>query len=210
MISGRRLSQGLHLAARGATLFSLMLRKELQGCDLYSTSSVSFDPESLKAMPSVCLIKSHGVHHGLEAAVQHATNCLVRHSRWVMDQGNLNLSPVSAMSVSDECCALEARACLDSLGSTICLIAWLFCVEERVHIIDSEVALVIKDAFLAELEHCVEEIPETKERNKEKFVKKLKMCFLLSLNEDFCTPMVVTLGDMIGIEHELALVGLVA
>jgi len=210
MISGRRLAQGLQLAARGAKLLSLMLTTELQGHNLYFTSSVTLDSQSLKGMPTVQSLKSYGVRSGLNAAVRHTTKCLVRHSRWVMDQGDLDSTTGRrSASMSDECCALEARACLDSLGSTVCVIAWLFCVEERIELVDPSVAFVIKDAFLAELERCLEHFPEMNERNKGKFVKKLKMYFLLSLVEDFCTPIVVSLGSMIGVEDELSLVGLV-
>ena len=115
MIQGHRLSQGLHLAARRAKLLLLMLRTELQGYNLHSIPSVELDSEALKAMPSVCLIKSHGVRNGLEAAVQHMTKCLVRHSRWILGQDECDSSPGSSEIISDECCALEARACLDAL-----------------------------------------------------------------------------------------------
>merc|ERR1712194_715784 len=210
MISGLRLSRGLHLAARGAKLLSLMLTTELQGYNLHSLSSVEFDSELFESMPSVRLIRSHGVRDGLKAAVQHTTKCLVQHSRWIMDQGDLDLPPGSSGRMSDECCGLEAKACLDSLGSTTGLIAWLFCTEERVQMRGSEVAFVIRDAFSAELVRCLEDVLEMNERNKTKFVKRLKMQFLLTLDEDFCTPMVLTLGKMIGMEDALALVGLVA
>ena len=210
MISGVRLSQGLHLAAHGAKLLHLMLTTELQGHDLYSASCVEFDSELFKAMPTVRLISGYGVRRGLKAAVQHMTRCLVMHSRWIMDQGDLDLSRGSNEEISNECCALEAKSCLDSLGSTTCLIAWLFCVEERTKMTELEVVFVIKDAFLGELELSLEDVPEMSERNKDKFVKRLMMYFVLSLGEDFCTQMVVTLGDMLGIADELVLVRPVA
>ncbi len=81
------------------------------------------------------------------------------------------------MSASNECCALGAKLCLDSLGSEICVITWLFCIEERVKLTDASVAFVIKDAFLAELERGLEDFPEMNERNRKKLVKKLKMEF---------------------------------
>jgi len=209
MVSGRRLAQGLQLAARGAKLLALMLATELQGENLYSTSSPTFDSTSPKAMPTARLVRSYGVRSGLKAAVEHMTKCLVRHSRWVMDQVEL-VSSGSDMGISDECCALEARLCLESLGSVICFTAWLFCVEEKVEVSDPDVAFVIKDAFLIEMRRCLEDVPEMNERDKKKFVKKLKMYFLLYLSEEFCTPIVVTLGKMMGVDDELALVGLVA
>lgn len=97
-----------------------------------------------------------------------------------MDLGDLDTG--NSVSIrSDEFGALEAMVCLDSPESPICLIAWLFCVEERVQMVDPEVAFVTKDTFL------------------------------LVLGKDFCPPMVVTLGKMIvGVDDKLHLVGLVA
>jgi len=98
MISGRRLAQGLQLSARGARLLSLMFTTELQCYDLYSTSSVELNFTGLKAMPTVRLVKSYGVRSGLKAAVRHTTKCLVRHSRWLLDQGGQDIP----YAVSDE------------------------------------------------------------------------------------------------------------
>ena len=204
MIFGRRLAQGLHLAARGSKLLSMMLLTELQGHDLYSTTtSATLDTTT---MPSVRLVKSYGVRGALKLAVQHMTKCLVRHSRWVMDSGGIELS--TTKSTSDESCCLEARECLDNLGSVVCAIAWLFCNEERVGVDDSSVAFVIKDSFLVEVERSLDDCPDLKQRAKNKFIKKCKMYFLMSLKEEFADQMVVTVGEMIGCTANLKLVGL--
>ena len=208
MISGRRLAQGLQLAARGAKLLSMMFQTELQGYDLYKTSSTSLDSEALTAMPTVRLVKTYGVRSSLKAAVEHTTKCLVHHSGWIMDSGGIELAATE--STSDESCSLEARACLDNLGKAICIIAWLFCVEERVGMKDPDVSFVIKDAFLAEMERSLEDVPEMSARAKKKFIKKCKLYFALSLAEEFATPMLLTVAKMIGVDDELALVGLVA
>jgi len=204
MIFGRRLAQGLHPAARGSKLLSMMLLTELQGHDLYSTTtSTALDTTT---MPSVRLVKSYGVRGALKLAVQHMTKCLVRHSRWVMDSGGIELS--TTKSTSDESCCLEARECLDNLGSVVCAIAWLFCNEERVGIDDSSVAFVIKDSFLVEVERSLDDCPDLKPRAKNKFLKKCKLYFLMSLKEEFAEQMVVTVGEMIGCAADLKLVGL--
>lgn len=207
MISGRRLAQSLQLAARGAKLLSTMLLTELQGHDLYSTTS-TLDSTAMLGMPTVRLVNIYGVRSSLKTAVKHMTTCLVRHSRWVMDSGGIELS--TTKSTSDESCCLEARMCLDNLGRIVCAIAWLFCVEERVAIDDKSVAFVIKDSFLVEIERALEDLPEMNERNKKKFVKKCKMYFLMSLTEEFAERMVANVGEMIGgCKDELSLAGLV-
>jgi hypothetical protein len=206
-ISGRRLAQGLQLAARGAKLLSMMFYTELQGYDLCSTSSdILRDPIALNAMPTVRLIRTYGVRGGLKAAVEHMTKCLVRHSRWILDSGGIQLS--STKSASDECCSLEAMACLESLGSATCFIAWLFCVEEKVTMMQPSVAFVIKDAFLAELERSMGDSPELGKQNRKEFIRKCKTYFLMSFIEDFASPLVMTLGKMIESNEDLALVGL--
>jgi len=204
MVFGRRLAQGLQLAARGAKLLSMLLLTELQGHDLYSTAPpVALDTRSL---PSVRIVKSYGVRNALKVAVQQMTKCLVRHSRWVMDSGGIELS--TTKSTSDESCCLEARECLDNLGSVVCAIAWLFCNEGRVGIDDNSVAFVIKDSFLVEVERSLENCPEMNERNKRRFTKKCKMYFLMSMKEEFAEQMIVTVGGMLGCKDDLRLVGL--
>jgi hypothetical protein len=206
-VPGRRLAQGLQLAARGAKLLSMMFVADLQGYDLGSTSSdVLRDPTALNDMPTVRLVKSHGVRGGLKAAVEHMTKCLVRHSRWILDSGGIELSANS--STSDETCCLEARACLDRLGSVTCFIAWLFCVEEKVKMMEPAVAFVIRDAFMAELERSMADASEQLGKQKRKeFVRKCKTYFLMSFIEEFASPLVMTLGKMLEVE-DLALVGL--
>lgn len=206
-VSGYRLAHGLQLAARGAKVLAMMLRTELQGYDLCSTSyDVLRDPSALNVMPTVRLVKAHGVRSGLKMAVEHLTKCLVRHSKWIMDSGGIELT--STRSKSDYSCCLEARACLDSLGSVTCFIAWLFCVEEEVKIMDPAVAFVIKDAFFAELERSMGDVPELGNQKKKDFVRKCKTYFVMSFTEQFAFPLVLTLGKMIEVEDDLALVGL--
>lgn len=206
--SGGRLAQGLQLAARGAKLLSMMFCTELQGYDLCSTSSdVLRDPTALNAMPTVRLVRSYGVRGALKAAVEHMTKCLVRHSSWIMDSGGIEYS--CARSACDESCCLEARACLDSLGSATCFIAWLFCVEEMVEMTKTAVAFVVKDAFLAELERSMGDAPELSKKNKEQFVRKCKTYLLMSLVEEFASPLVMSLAKMIEVDNGLALAGLV-
>lgn len=109
-------------------------------------------------------------------------------------------------STSDESCCLESRVLLDNLGSVVCVIAWLYCVEEMVEFKDASVAFVIKDSFLVEMERALEDVPEMNERNKNTFVRKCKMYFLMSFVEEFTAPLKMTLVKMIGIDDDFPLV----
>lgn len=205
LISGQRLAHSLQLAARGARLLSLMLTTELQGENLFSTES-TLDSEKLKSMPTVQLIKSYDARWGLQAATQNVTKCLVRHSKWILDHGGRD----SPFPVNDECCFLEAASCWEYLGSVLAVFAWLFCVGERIEMKDPACAHVVKDAFLVEMERSLDELPEMNARTKKKLVKNMTTFFVMNLcKERFATPMAITLGNMIGVEDDLALVGLV-
>ena len=186
---------------RGAKLLATMLLTELSGHDLYSTSNVILDITALSAMPTVRLIKTYGVRSALKAAVEHMTKCLVRHSRWIMDSGGVELS--TNKSTSDESCCLESRVCIDNMGYVICVIAWLFCVEEMVELKDPSVAFVIKDSFLVEMERALDNVPEMNER------RKCKVYFIMSFVEDFAAPLKMSLAKMIGVDDDFALIGLV-
>ena len=188
----------------GAKLLATMLLTELSGHDLYSTSNGMLDSTAVRAMPTVRMIKTYGVRSALKASVEQMTKCLVRHSRWIMDSGGIEMS--TNKSTSDESCCLESRVCLDNLGSVVCVIAWIYCVEEMVELKDTSVAFVIKDSFLVEMERALEDVPEMNERNKNTFVRKCKMYFLMSFVEEFTAPLKMTLAKMIGIDDDFPLV----
>lgn len=188
----------------GAKLLATMLLTELSGHDLYSTSNGMLDSTAVRAMPTVRMIKTYGVRSAIKASVEQMTKCLVRHSRWIMDSGGIEMS--TNKSTSDESCCLESRVCLDNLGSVVCVIAWIYCVEEMVELKDTSVAFVIKDSFLVEMERALEDVPEMNERNKNTFVRKCKMYFLMSFVEEFTAPLKMTLAKMIGIDDDFPLV----
>lgn len=188
----------------GAKLLATMLLTELSGHDLYSTSNGMLDSTAVRAMPTVRMIKTYGVRSALKASVEQMTKCLVRHSRWIMDSGGIEMS--TNKSTSDESCCLESRVLLDNLGSVVCVIAWLYCVEEMVEFKDASVAFVIKDSFLVEMERALEDVPEMNERIKNTFVRKCKTYFLMSFVEEFTAPLKMTLAKMIGIDDDFPLV----
>ena len=181
-----------------------MLLTELSGHDLYSTLNGMLDSTAVRAMPTVRMIKTYGVRSALKASVEQMTKCLVRHSRWIMDSGGIEMS--TNKSTSDESCCLESRVLLDNLGSVVCVIAWLYCVEEMVEFKDASVAFVIKDSFLVEMERALEDVPEMNERIKNRFVRKCKTYFLMSFVEEFTAPLKMTLAKMIGIDDDFPLV----
>ena len=195
-ISGRRLAQGLQMAACGSNLLSVMLKNELFGIDL-SSISLSFDSSALKLMPTVKILKSEGLRNVLKAVVRHTTACLVRHSKWILDHDVNGFSSIERESLS--CCASEAKDCLEAMGSVLCYTAWLFCVEEGIGIDHPNCAFVIKDEFLTELTRSIENLPEMSSRKQTSFTKNVKLHFVTALIEEFAFPLQDSVGKMIGI-----------
>ncbi|KAL7441218.1 hypothetical protein ACHAXM_007720 [Skeletonema potamos] len=186
------------MAACGAKLLALLLKTELLDFNLSSTD-VGFDSESLRAKPTVAILKKQGSRNVLKTATRHTVKCLVRHAKWLLDSG-LDMSPSSQPQYVQ---SYAAKTCLDSLGSVICYTAWLVCAEERVSINHYSCAMIIRDAVLSELSLCDDTLPKMKSEKKKVFITKLKLHFLLSLHEEFAFPIQDLVGNLIGLEDAL-------
>mmetsp|Transcript_22258 Transcript_22258/g.34382 ORF Transcript_22258/g.34382 Transcript_22258/m.34382 type:complete len:1367 (+) Transcript_22258:2215-6315(+) len=198
--SGIRLTHELQAAACGAKLLSLLLKTELLDFNLSSTD-FDFNSEPLRARPTVAVLKKQGLRNVLKTATRHATKCLVRHAKYLLDS-DVDMPPSSHPN-HVACCAAEAKTCLDNLGSVICYTAWLLCAEERVSIEHNSSAFVIRDAFLSELSLCDDTLPIMNSKKKKMFITKLKLHFLLSILEEFAFPLQDAVGNLIGLEVEL-------
>jgi len=198
--SGIRLTHELQTAACGAKLLSLMLKTELLDYDLSSTE-FDFNSESLKAKPTVVVMKKQGLRNVLKTVTRHTSKCLLRHAKYLLDSDVY--SQPSGNHNHTACCASEAKTCLDNLGSVICYTAWLLCAEERISIEHQTPAFVVRDTFLSELSLCDDTLPRMNSKKKKMFIINLKLCFLLSLREEFAYPLEEMVGGMIGLEVKL-------
>ncbi|KAK1738979.1 hypothetical protein QTG54_010295 [Skeletonema marinoi] len=198
--SGIRLTHELQAAACGAKLLSLLLKTELLDFNLSSTN-YDVDSESLRAKPTVAELKKQGLSNVLKTATRHATKCLVRHAKYLLDS-DIDMPPSSHPN-HVPCCASEAKTCLDNLGSVICYTAWLLCAKEKVSIDHHSSAIVIRDAFLSELSLCDDTLPKATSKKKKMFITKLKLRFLLSLLEEFAFPLQDMVASLIELEVEL-------
>ena len=200
--SDHRLSEALHLSAKGARLLSLMLRTELQGISLFESTSVKFDPDVLVSMPTVRCVLFRGVREALALIVQTATKCLVRHSKWIF-LGELD----ERVSNNGMACARQANACLSELGLTIGLVSFILCANEGVHMTDTIAASVVKDAFLIELEKSFEESFDylyMEVSKKESFKKQVKLHFFSVLNAaDFAEPLASLFIEMLNLSQDV-------
>mmetsp|Transcript_3534 Transcript_3534/g.7430 ORF Transcript_3534/g.7430 Transcript_3534/m.7430 type:complete len:732 (-) Transcript_3534:2939-5134(-) len=198
--AGIRLTHELQAAACGAKLLSLLLKTELLDFNLSSTN-YDFNSESLRAKPTVAVLKKQGLSNVLKTATRHATKCLVRHAKYLLDS-DIDMPPSSHPN-HVPCCASEAKTCLDNLGSVICYTAWLLCAKEKVSIDHLSSAIVIRDAFLSELSLCDDTLPKATSKKKKMFITKLKLRFLLSLLEEFAFPLQDMVASLIELGVEL-------
>ena len=195
--SGIRLTHELQTAACGAKLLSLMLKTELLDYNLSSTE-FEFSSESLKAKPTVAVMKQQGLRNVLKTVTRHTTKCLLRHAKYLLDS-DVYSQPAGHHNHT-ACCASEAQTCLDNLGSVICYTAWLLCAEDKVSI-DQNPAFSVRDIFLYELSENA--LPKMNREKKKIFVTKLKLRFLSSILEEFAFPLQDKVESLINLEVEL-------
>ena len=179
---------------------ALMLTTELQGRDLYSSTDVVLSSTELKGMPTVQLMRVYGGRSALKAVVGHATRCLVRHSRWILSNGGAERGERGTYDAS---CVDCARGCNESLGSAVCVVAWLFCVDEGIDIAAEDAtacSFVIRDEFLATTERSLYELQVASGSARDKLTKRLKLYFLMALREEFAEPLVAALAKLIDVE----------
>jgi hypothetical protein len=126
MTAGKRLADGLHLAARGTKLLLLLLQAELGEVDLTSPKSILLESLPLQVMPTVQQflankprkrsLKSDGVRESLKSVIMHATKCLVRHSYFINDEDDFHPErPSRKHNIYDESCTHEATECFENL-----------------------------------------------------------------------------------------------
>ncbi|KAL7522379.1 hypothetical protein ACHAWX_007067 [Stephanocyclus meneghinianus] len=210
MVAGKRLADGLHLAARGSKVLYLMLQYELHDVNTMSVLSNSFDTMSLQTKPTVKLFRHHsrGIRDALKSVVKHTTKCLVRHSRFILDVEDFHPESQSCrVNYYDDSCRIESRECFSNLANVVCYAAFLFCLAEKVPINDQLVLLLIRDEFEKELHRCLDDAPEMDKASTNNFVRTLRETFLVALSEDFAMPLFVGLAKMMGFVKDLRLLG---
>jgi hypothetical protein len=207
MTAGKRLADGLHLAARGTKLLLLLLQTELREVDLTSPRSTSLESLPLEIMPTVQQfiankpkkrsLKSDGVRESLKSAIRHATKCLVRHSYFINDEEDFHPErPSRKHNLYDESCTQEATECFENLGKIVSYSAFLFCASERVELDDSSVLYLIRDEFYKELLACLDNMPELNKASSKKFTSTLEENFIGAIGEGFFLPLFVGLAKL--------------
>lgn len=210
MVAGKRLADGLHLAARGSKLLLLLLQTELRDTITTSPRSVTFEMMPLQAMPTVSQFKARGIRDSLKSAVRHTTKCLVQHSRFILDMEDFHPERQSCKdNLYDESCANEATACFENLGNVISYCAFLFCVEERIQLDDQSVLFIIRDEFEKELLRCLDDLPDMNKTSAKKFSGILRECFLGVIGGDFSIPLFVGLSKLMGNVKDVVALGII-
>ena len=149
--------------------------------------------------PIVRAVLDNNVREALKYAVRYAAQCWVRHGHFIIGDGE-DLPP--AGSADEDWCATEAKRCLDSLGSIVSHLAWLYCAEEGLDLGENDCAFVTRDAISAEFQRLLQDGSDFGFLGKKKpsvatwkkFSRRAKMWFILSVDREFASPLRVNLA----------------
>jgi len=210
MMAGKRLADGLHLAARGSKLLLLMFQTEMKDVNMINPKYSSFEQMPLEMMPTVKQVQAIGTRGALKIAVKHTTRCLVVHSRFILDKEDYHtggrISQIE--NFHDESCMHEATECFENLGSVVSYCAYLFCISEKIALDDPAVLILIRDEFDIELQHCLDDLPDRNKTSTKKFTKILTEYFIGSIRGDFSLPLFVGLNKLMGYAKDMINLGI--
>ena len=202
----RKLGEALQTAASGLSCVDELLKDELSDGKDAGTSS---NPRRLYMVnPTVRAALDINVREALKVAVRHAIQCWVRHGHFVIGSGD---DLPSADSADEDWCAMEARRCLDSLGSIVSHLVWLYCAEEGIELGDNDCSFIVSDALRNELETLHQDSADFGVLSKKKpsvaswkkYSKRAKMWFILSLDKSFASPLQQNLAKMLNLSKDL-------
>jgi len=202
----RRVGEALHTAASGLSCVEELLKDELRDGKEAGTTA---NPRRLYMVnPTVRAALDINVREALKVAVRHAALCWVRHGHFIIGDGD---DLLLAESSDEDWCAMEAKRCLDSLGSIISHLAWLYCAEEGIELGDNDCSFIISDALRNAFESLHQESADFGLRGKKKpsvaswkkYSKRAKMWFILSLDSSFASPLQKNLAKMLSLSKDL-------
>jgi len=208
--SMRRLGEALQVAARGLSCIDELLKSGLKDAKEEGTTC---NPRRLYAAnPTTRAVLDNNVRESLKYAVRCAAQCWVRHGHFIVGDGE-DLPP--AVSSDEDWCATEAKQCLDSLGSIVSHLAWLYCAEEGLDMGDNDCAFVINDALGAEFEKLHQDGSDFGFLGKKKpsiatwkkFSRRAKLWFILSVDTTFASPLRTNLAKLMHMTKDMKVIG---
>ena len=204
----RRLGQSLQLAACGVEGIQKIIQLELMDAMAQPTTISSRSLYASKSTIRAALDIT--ARDALKCTVRIAAQCWIRHGHFIIGDGEL--TPV-ADCADEGWCALEARRCLNALGKVVSYFAWLYCAEEGIELENNDCSFIVKDAISTELESALKEdlcfcgVGNKKKPTaaaRKKFAKRIKIWFLLSLDE-VALPMRNNLTKLLGLIKDMKL-----
>lgn len=203
-----RLGAALQHAASGLSCIEEILKSELRPAKEEGTPP---SPRNLYTnKPTVRIILGVGIREALKRAVRCAVRCWVRHGHLLIGDGD-DIEP--ADSADADWCSMEAKRCLDCLGSIVSHLAWVFCAEEAIDMSSNDCSFAVEGAltieltraFQAENDYGLLHRPENPSNAWEKFSKRAKIWFILSLDKSFATPLQKNLAKKLNLFKDMKL-----
>ena len=96
------------------------------------------------------VFQTKNLHDSLNSCTIWTMKCLLRHGHWLY--GHLGEGKRNCESSDQQRCALEAKSCFKSLGSILCCISWMYCMEEKIAFGQQDCCFVIRDCLSSVLE----------------------------------------------------------
>ena len=195
----------LKLASCSLSFLLKLFQHEIQHDDTESYIEVRRRHASL---PLCCAVLQNTVPDSLNTAVEVSIQCWIHHGHWLYDSSKGCSS--THLSSDSQQCINEAKQCLNHLNEIVCYISWIYCIEEDIPFGDCNCCLVIVDAISSSIvKHittsCNDKMVHTT-TTKEKYVRGIKVHFLLLLETTFSTPLQCQLGCTLELSQDLSIV----
>jgi len=202
-----QLRLALQMSSSSLSFLSKLFYKELQYNNMESNVVVS---RRYVSQPLCSTVLDNKVRDSLKIAVRLASQSWIRHGHWLY--GYINEDRRACKSSDEQQCTAEVKRCFNSLGEIVCFLSWLYCVEENIPFGDNDCCFVIVDAMSSELEKAYynnqgkQSARKTSKAKIEKYVRRIKLRFVLSLDTKFSRPLQLQLGNMMKLSSDLSIV----
>merc|ERR1719362_1020249 len=196
-----KISQLLQMSSRSLAFLSKNIRNELY--EIVLTKNTTFD---VTTMTFTRVILKKNIRDVLKLTVRLAVKCWIEHGHWVI--GHVGEGRRICKNSYEQYCATESMSCLDSFGSILCYVVWLYCYNEDLNFGDKSCCFIIQNTLSIELETYnkdLDEIERKSEDDKKKHNEKFVLNFILSLESEFSFPLQKNLAKLFEISREFAI-----
>jgi len=204
----QRIGNSLQVASHAATSLALELETQLNG---FVKVKSAMESKAYRAKPVVAAVLScpGGIRDALKNVVRLTVRAWIERGHFVLD--DVSVCKTAEDTTSVQFCSEEAKRCLDALGKVTSYVSWICCAEEGIGIGSKSCSFLIRDVLLAEMENNTFDpsnfIASSSRKKtssaKQAYWKRMKLWFILSLDDDFAAPLRSTLANELKLSKQL-------